>query len=338
MQPLKIVRLEFNSPLHIHHERADYASTHERVHSDTLYAAFVQALSMIGEELPNDAEGQPPFAISSLFPFTKTKEGQFIYFLPKPFKNFDQTEVNRTFKGKMKVLKKIEWLDLNYFKRQIQTLNGATPQYADIQYDAYLSQTQFDKFISTQIDPHATIPRESGKDANPFYVERLFFKQGSGLYFIFSGDNFTPVQKALDLLEDEGIGTDRNLGNGKFECHILNEDETITFSELFEGVSEFVSNLSLFNPESSEQLKTMIDNDIAAFETVKRGGWITTLPYHTLHRQPLLMFSEGNIFKTPNEGMNISGATANVKPRSPYNGHAIWRTGKSLFVPIKMKI
>lgn len=55
--------------------------------------------------------------------------------------------------------------------------------------------------------------RNGEEDAKPFYMERIFFKDYSGLYFIVHGDT-SIIENALDLLQTEGIGTDRNVGNG----------------------------------------------------------------------------------------------------------------------------
>jgi len=43
----KIYRLVFETPLHISDVREDYSKSEQRIHSDTLYAAVMQAWAML---------------------------------------------------------------------------------------------------------------------------------------------------------------------------------------------------------------------------------------------------------------------------------------------------
>ena len=79
-------------------------------------------------------------------------------------------------------------------------------------------------------------------------MERIFFKDHSGMYFIAEGDNTKLLEKGLEILQHEGIGTDRNVGNGYFE---FSKDEIEL--DLPEN-AKYSMNLSLFLPEKQEQL------------------------------------------------------------------------------------
>ncbi len=364
---MKIICLTFNSPLHIHGSREDYAETKDRVHSDTLYSAILSAWAMMGFEEPlsqignsDNMEGNLDFTCSSLFPFFKEKEGDYTFFLPRPQKPFETESVRRLREAHhVKAIKKIEWLDLAYFTEHCKapfgtkisegSLWGKYMTSAPSSFAKY-AQKQRDKgrdtdFMQTQLTQHANIPRTMGGEATtmPYVVERIHFREGCGLYFIFEGsdEKYQLLLKALSLLEEEGIGTDRSTGNGRFTCHVLEAAPILhQFKALFEGESEHRTNLSLFCPESHEQICAFLETPKAGYGLIKRGGWISSEPFIGLQKRDLYMFSEGSIFKTPHE--RIAGAVVNVKPlfdTGPVASmHPIWRSGRSFFVPVQFPL
>ena len=96
----KIIKCYFTTPVHIGTSREDYTESKTFIHSDTLYAAMLQMWALMGEQsylegIANKG-GQPPFTLSSMFPFYRkektSKEEQqqpTVYFLPRPFRPFD---------------------------------------------------------------------------------------------------------------------------------------------------------------------------------------------------------------------------------------------------------
>ena len=50
-QDIHIVKLNFETPLHIHNERADYAESVKQLHSDMMYAALMQVASLYGKQV-----------------------------------------------------------------------------------------------------------------------------------------------------------------------------------------------------------------------------------------------------------------------------------------------
>jgi len=356
MEKLRIVRLVFKSPLHIHNSRADYAETLRQIHSDTIYSAIIQMLGTLSKEefirsigQFDENSGNIPFTISSLFPFANSKSlsdtDKIVYFLPRPKKQFNNVAIETNFSDDKKKIKKIEWLDVLYFTDQIKNIDGASPEEKDIYDTIYLSKSELkfsssqkieSKIIYTDSSAHASIPREQGKiETTPYIFERLHFSEGCGFYFLLKCDDYVLeiIKPALDLLKDEGIGSDRNLGNGQFEYTVIdNIIETLQFENLFRVESDYKTNLSLFIPENKEELVQMLptsDKKIG-YELVKRGGWVTTVPYLSLHKNAVFMFSEGSVFKMDK---TECGKTINVKPNFEVN-HPIWRVGKSFFVPI----
>jgi CRISPR type III-A-associated RAMP protein Csm4 len=167
--------LHFNSPLHIGDTRPqEYGNTELFIRSDTLYAAILASWAKVGKPIPSD--GNPGFHISSLFPFT-TVQGEITHFFPKILKPFN-------FKGTVdfaKKLKKLQWLDKDYFEYQINDAsieNFGDQDQNDIQ-GIFCSKKQVGEVFKTQVSQRVVIPRirEGNEDPRPFYMERIFFQK-----------------------------------------------------------------------------------------------------------------------------------------------------------------
>jgi CRISPR type III-A-associated RAMP protein Csm4 len=328
MTRFKIYKLRFTSPLHLGDERADYDKSLSVYHSDSMYAAITAALAKTGHSIPDT--GDLGFIVSSLFPYFQ-KEGKSVYFLPKVKKTDDfDTDIR-------KKVKKIEWLDVNFFNKYIngKSLFTADELDEDVLQDKYMSGTKIDdKFILKEVNPRVTVSRDFSKDANPFYMERLYFKYESGLYFIVTGEKFETIEKALNILKDEGIGTDRTIGNGFFEWESAEINLNLPSSE-------YGTNLSMFIPESKKQLTEMLEDKNAAYSFQKRGGWITDEGLNTFRKNNIYMLNEGSVFKTKISDYSIKGKIVDLKPNLNYESlgrkeHSVWRNGKAIFIPIKI--
>lgn len=337
-QELIIYKLHFKTPVHFSDEREDYGKSLHSLHSDAMYAAFLASLAKINYPIPEN--GELGFTISSLFPFYQKdlKDNQAVYFFPKlvshPIPDPSLQKIH-------KQLKKLKWIDLHYFQEQIsgKKLFSADFKQKDIK-GVFLTALELPHggFIHPQVFPRVTVPRLNlidGKrqDPTPFYMERLFFSDDSGLYFITqaSENGFQLLEKALDVLKDEGIGTDRNVGNGFFNWS--KDSITIDLPE-----SQHAMCLGMFLPESEQQLKNLMQDDKAAFDFKKRGGWITTSPYGKFRKNSIYMFVEGSIFYINRiDRPIVKGRIADLKPKVDFNplNHSIFRNGKSIFIPVK---
>lgn len=326
-----IYKLHFTSPLHIGDARDDYSVSLKTIASDTMYAALTSCLSKLGMEVP--FEGDLGCVISSLFPFyQKDKASDAVLFFPKPLK---QTLPTLNDLAKAKSVKKVSWLDKNYFEK---VLNGETlfkdgVDVDNIKGDFLTVDEVFDKdFITSQVFPRVTVSRDASEDAVPFYIDRVFFKDYSGLYFI-AEKCLSLIEKALALLQTEGIGTDRNVGNGFFEYERTEVELNIPDS------SEFVLGLSNYIPSNKDELVDLIDNDNVAYDFVRRGGWITTPPHNTIRKNAVYAFSASSVFKKKVSDVCMLGKIVDLSPAldfEPKVNHPIWRCGKALFIPIKL--
>ncbi|MCB0596839.1 MAG: type III-A CRISPR-associated RAMP protein Csm4 [Lewinellaceae bacterium] len=322
-------RLSFTTPLHIGDIRPeDYGTTERFLRSDTLHAALMACWAKLGEPIPDS--GDPGFFISSLFPFA-TVEDEPVYFFPKLMKPFDLGDGPI---GYAKKLKRLQWLDQHYFECQLNNIsvNGFGGENQPHLTGSFACREKAGEFITSQVSQRVTIPRQREKDNEPvpFYMERLYFKKGAGLYFLFQGDSTAArkLEKALNLLQYEGLGTDRTVGNGAF-CFTKG-----TIGLDVPDSSPHSANLSLFCPESSRQMESMLGQG-AAYDFLKRGGWITTEGAQTIRKRAVYMFKEGSIFQM--DQPTAGRAAIDLSPTEDFMqlGHKIWRNGSSIFLPVK---
>ena len=329
----KVFKLHFTTPLHIGDARDDYSISQKTIASDTMYAAITATLAKLGREIK---EGDLGFTISSLFPFyQKDKNSNAILFFPKPLK---QTLPNISDSTIRKKVKKVSWIDQTYFERILkgETLFDNENDYENIKGEFLLSNNENfnEKFISSQVNIHACISREA-KDAKPYYMDRLYFSDYSGLYFLAEGDTKL-IKDALDLLQHEGIGTDKNVGNGAFEC---SEEEIEEITLEFPEKSDYVLSLSTFIPESKEQLDNLIGDDNVAYDFQRRGGWITTQPISKLRKNTIYAFTAASVFYAKDTTKSFtSGEFKDLTPKALIGTikHSIYRCGKSIFIPLKL--
>lgn len=330
---MKIVRLNFSTPLHISNARSDYSISESIIHSDTLYSAFIESWNTldIGKETLSKIIEDLPFAISSMFPYTTDRTtNEMVYFLPKPASFKPNVPIDLS-----KKVKKIEYVDTHKFK--IYQEEGRIDLNQNDLKGIYLSGNDIDKdFIKRDTLTRVSISKE--KQPQPYYTERIYFKDGSGLYFLLVTENneiTSLVEKALKYLSFEGIGTDRNVGNGKFNFIIQDFNDQFYLNNINTNYS---LNLSLYSPESHELFVSELDEK-TYFNLQTRGGWITTPCFQTLRKKQTRMIGEGSVLK---KKYGISGKVVDLTPDKTklppemQNIHNIYRIGKSLWIPVKL--
>ncbi len=331
---LDVIYFEFTTPLHISNARADYGVSERTIHSDTLYAAIMQSWALLGKE--EWITKEVSFTLSSLFPYTIDKTTkQKIHFFAKPFFQAPRNSSKEIATEDAKKFKKIKYVDIFHFEKYINK------QAIDTGVDAIKGNYQVAKnininpnFISSEVQPRIIRPRNESEDTKPFYAEKLFFEKGSGMYCLCNFENEqtrNQVKAALTLLADNGLGTDRSIGNGCFN---------LSFGKITLDIptnSQFVMNLSLFCPENKEALALLLNDEKVRYEIVKRGGWISE-PHNTYRKRSIYMFQEGSVFNRTSTTIFSMGKTVNLKPSNELLptkiDNPIWRVGKSLFIPV----
>lgn len=339
MATLKIYKLHFTAPLHISDQHDDLDNSQKIIQSDTLYAALMSCLAKQGESLPDD--GDLGFTVSSLFPyFQKDKDSTPVYFLPIPMQT-RQAELADV--SMAKKVKKVQWVDSVIYSSILsgESLFDRTDKYVSNIQESYLTTFELPEdingskeFVMSEVSQRVTLKSRTGEeDAKPFYVDKILFRHHAGLYFIAEGDTAL-LEKALQLLSMEGIGTDRNVGYGFFEYTA----DTLSI-DLPDSANHQLS-LSLFIPESEEQLEKLMKSEQVAYDFVRRGGWITTYPYMTLRKNAIYGFVPGSVFhKDEGKAATVIGKIVDLKPETVdvEITHHIWRNGKAIMLPIKLK-
>lgn len=330
---LAAYKLYFEGPLHISDARSDYGKSESMLHSDTLYAALLAVQGQLSDNVNADLG----CTISSLFPFTLTSEGDSVYFFPKPLVQL-QTYLEKEYED-IKKLKRVEWLDKTYFEEMLIGTFSSPINPQTIQ-GSFLTSEKIDKeFMFSQVVPRVAVPRSSDEnegETNIFYIDRTYFKEGSGFYFLASGDT-AELEKLLNVLQHEGLGTDRNVGFGHFHYERIDDFQLSVPTE-----SIYALSLSLFNPENEDLIQEFTSGEYASWEILKRGGWMTSSGNVGVRKKSVYMFREGSIFSHPISKITELGqVNIDLKPDTAEGftppEHPVWRSGRALFLPIKMQ-
>lgn len=339
MSTFKIYKLHFTAPLHINGQRQDESVSLASIQSDALYAALTSCLAKTGYAIPDG--GDLGFSVSSLFPYYQRGENdEPVYFLPMPLMA-RQAEVSDP--AKIKTLKKVRWIDSKLYGEFLggKSLHTNVDEYVSHIQESYLTHATLPEdaegsreFVRSEVSQRVTLHSRTGKeDAKPYYVGKILFTYNSGLYFIAEGKTEL-LDKALNILAQEGLGSDRNVGMGFFEYSVGN----ITIEH--PQKADYMVSLSVFFPESKEQLGKLLDADDVAYEFTRRGGWITTHPSNSLRKNAIYGFLPGSVFhnKEP-QGVSEMGKIVNLQPSvgelTP--NHPIWRNGRAIMLPINIK-
>ena len=339
---LIIYRLKFDAPLHISDCRADGRVSQTTIPSDTFYAALTACLVKMGHKI--DVSGDLGFRISSLFPFFQDKDtnnGEPIYFLPM---SFQTTLPKLKDVGKAKDVKKVRWVDSRLYGtilRGKSLFDGNDSMVKNIQ-SSFLTETGLPtdiggskNFVKSHVVQRIVMEDRTGKrDVRPYFIDRITFSCQSGLYFIVepsekkTTEALGTLEKALNLLKVEGIGSDRNVGYGSFIY--VKKNLTIDIPEK----GDHQLSLSMLIP-TKEQLPELLRSNDVAYEFVRRGGWITTENENSLRKSAVYAFMPGSVFCV-NDKCNSPGTIVNLLPKSVSNmiGHPIWRNGKAITLPV----
>jgi len=325
----KIFKLHFRSPLHLSKGKEDdYGESEQVFHSDTLKSALYVCTRKLFDEIGDDETFFKQFRVSSAFPFYKSE-----LFFPKPMlrlQPFLKEEVSEEKQGKSH--KKIGFLGQQYFEDLIG------PNQMTIRQNHLVSKGKFVSnhadvmslggapILVSEVQQRVTIPADYSDDPKPYYVDRIFFNEGAGLWFAFEGDEavLDRVTKALKLLGDEGVGTDRAVGNGHFEV----TTDTLKLTLPDNGTHRLL--LSLYCPQQSE-IKDKLS--ASSFGLLKRGGYLASpdkIEHLTLRKKSVYMFIEGSVFETIQP---LTGKIENLKPTYSGLSQNVWRDGLAFSIP-----
>ncbi len=365
MTTWKLVKLKFgNSPVHFGELGIGMEQSKERLRSDSLFSAWVSAYAQLFvkksenvESLLKQFEQNPPVRISSTFIYSEGKQGT-VFYLPRPLKfpiNYPKDDLNF-----FKIYKGLNYLPLEVWQRWYQgegfslddeqeliditskvkskhkTLKGA----GTFDYKTVFSIEKIPKIAVDRVT-HATNLYHTAFVRYRSLPQNGDYKSLSGLYFIlqFDSNDKTLIERlhaALIVLGEQGIGGERSNGAGQFKVEWFDELPKAWHSVVtHQDSTAHHCLLSMFWDNNQSVLKELIISEKSSYEILERGGWLAE---SNIRRKMVRMFTEGSVFPkspcgklinvTPDELINQDGT---------YKTHAIYRSGISLSLPIKIQ-
>ncbi len=293
--------------------------------SDMLFGAICNALRALrgvegGERslsalLKACRAGEPPFLVSSLFPYA----GQ-VLLLPRPLQPLPIKD------GAGKQWRKVSYLSWGMFDELIQSRTneaGYTAQEENlIQGGQALVTSEEKKQLRGLVDPsdpeggirlwekgdstRVTVDRVTNR-SQVYQVGWVRYPRRAGLYFMVQWRDEgwrEAVEEALYYLEDEGLGGRRNSSLGAFR---LDPGGDIELPEATgRGTAHMM--LSLYHPTSNEAEKL----GDGWYGLKMRRGWVGAQGALAVRRKDVLMLAEGSVL--PLEGNGPFGDIVDVTP------------------------
>ena len=262
--------------------------------SDTLFGCVCWAIREVFSEarleelLKQFASGDPPFLLSSAFPFRDNESDGRTHFYPRPLLMPTKLEIpnNEDDAKQQKKFRKVKWVSEENLGKFI---SGAWNEADYYNSDTWNAEGPGEKTVEVQ---HNTIDRLSGgttPSGNLYSLTEYAISDG-GLFFLLD-DEAEVVEGALGFLEHFGIGGDSSLGKGRFEIEVIDTD----LPAAPEGADRFIT-LSLYAPRESEM--ATIRSDGAWYNLVVRKGKVggPFLRVEDFWKKSLTMFAEGSTF------------------------------------------
>lgn len=326
MAVYKIIKLRFLSPTHIGTGKENYDFSSGNLSADTISAALVAMRVQCGNR-ESIQDFLASFRISSAFPYSGSR-----LFLPKI-----ANRVNAVVSGKKeyeyrKKLKKIAYIELPLWEK---FCTGMTEEISEAQIKgSFLINDEGEHFempYMNEVMQRVAVPRFDGKDASPFYFDWRYYSPNSGLYCIIdASDNvFEELKKLFSMLGEIGIGTDKNIGGGKFIADV----GTIELPEIPSPNATLL--LSTYLPSEAELGQLSLST--ASYLLILRGGYMAGSEQETMRhlcKQSVYMFDAGSLFLSR---LHLEGKIVDLKPAWNAEGmHPVYRSGRPFYLPIKI--
>lgn len=318
-----IFKLKNLTPLHIGTGKENYDFSADDLQSDTVSAALAAIRAQKGKS--EDIEQfLNSFTISSAFPYCSDH-----YFLPKMQGRLN-VEVEGAYKDEMrKQLKKIKYIEIPLWER-LSANEQITVADNQLQQNYLLTNaSEFIQPAKSQVMQRVSVPRSDGHDAEPFYFDWTYFNEKGGLYFLISATSEVEeeLHELFTLLGEAGIGTDRNIGGGKFEV----EKDFLEIKDNPQSNATML--LSLFVPTKQELEKIDLSN--SRYQLHLRGGFMagsTEEDFRHLRKKSVYMFGVGSVFPTKE---SFQGKVVNLTPEwNDKRMHPVYRSGKPFYLPV----
>ena len=273
------------------------------LHSDKIFGAILTTIndlfpSVMDNLIDKFKQNNPPFLISSAFPFINIKNKK-VHFYPKILLN---EELN--FECDLEIIKSFN--DVKFFQDEIffdiingkLSFNNILNNYENyIQIDEFLLNQNFNmqNFSNKMIVSQNYINRLNNYH-KVFYSEGIKYNKDYGLFFhiSFNDDKFIEILKGVfRLLKDRGFGGKISVGRGQFIYEIENDDIYKNHNSKFSVDDNYFVTLSRFIPKQND-LKFVNSNSnysLGFKRGISRFGDI---------RKQVVFFNEGSTFLANN--------------------------------------
>ncbi len=329
-----LIRLQPQGAFHFGMQGIDMEIVSETCPSDTLYAAlFWQALQQSHRWVA--APGNPPFTISSCFPYVDGIQLLPVPMLP-PLSSDEQKPSERKKFKKVRFISSEIFINLLAGTRSLshyfQPENGVSLQHGSVLVSTAefkASQRDAEKPL-WKIDsiPHVAVDRWS--NASAYYeTGQVRFAPGCGLAILALGD----MQHLMQLLVEvgiDGLGGRRSKGVGQFEPVL--QTETLNLPA---ATSDSVIVLSRYLPSAAE-LAAGVLAEPAAYSLEDVTGWMYSPAAKAQRRKAIWMIGVGSRLNRAGLAHSIVGASVDVAPTYDNHiagvSHPVWRHGLALTV------
>lgn len=328
MAKYTIIKLSHLTPLHIGTGKENYDFSASELQSDTISAA----LASIRAQLGNDSDlidFMRSFTISSAFPMI-TINGKTSYFFPKMQGKLNIAIKNSETDEYRKQLKNVKYIDISVFEKLI-TGGLIEIESSQLCNDFITSkETQFETIYESRINERVGVPRAEDQDAEPFFFDWKYFNTKGGLYCLIdtTEEALPEIISLFESLGEIGLGTDKNIGGGKFDVDV----DTITLS--IPEKTNAAMLLSLFIPTEDDM--NSINLNTAKYSVLLRGGYISGSQeesFRHLRKKSIYMFGVGSTFLTSN---TLKGKIVDLRPEwNDEKIHPVYRNGIPFYIPIK---
>lgn len=322
MSKYRIIKLTNLSPLHIGTGRENYDFSSASLSSDAISAALASVRASLGHDSDINSF-LSSFAISSAFPFVGNQ-----YFLPNLLRkiNVDKHQ-EETYR---KRLKKIKFVESSLW----QTIISGEPITIDesqLQKEFLIkSNTDFSAPSKTNVMQRVKVAHGE-HNSDPFFFEWTYFSPNAGLFCIVDADDqlFSELLQLFQLLGVEGIGTDKNIGGGKFDVEV----GEISLCEPSDANATML--LSTYIPSKDEV--SVLNLEASAYELILRNGYMagsTIESLRHLRKKSIYIFNVGSVFATTQQ---LQGKIVDLTPQWNDNRlHPIYRSGRPFSIKIKI--
>jgi len=312
-----LIKLHFQSSLRIGQAGIGMENIVRRIHSDTIFSALCHTFSLLYSDdwvsaFLNEYERDPHFLISSAFPFSDDH-----LFLPRPMKRIEKWVNESDEQEAPKELKNLEYIGIENLRKWL------------FNEPCSLSELSEDNIRATESFKTLLLPRvaldRADNHSQLFYSACQVFAPNAGLYLILRAktDVIPTLQSAFALLAENGLGSERSSGFGKFSIEWLDPPDAL--AELLHQQGNSFYLLSLFHPSQSTD---HLDLTNSSYELEERRGWFYSQSTGVqLKRKTVWMFREGSVFSFQPRGHLVDVAPDEWNDQS----HRIIRSGVPIY-------